>query len=180
LEAQQHTFCSHFKRVFKQNFRPKSRTRVCLRRLGAPLPNPCVVIPTYYYNFVEFVSSIRYILFRSKKKPSNYNKCSAFASSALLHLFFNSNSVSFVERGRKNISSPRAGYPIYATGPNNLISYFLTQRWLPRRCPWPRERPRGQFLKSLALASNPPCPQKLACPRSRTAAFCFLLSHKFL
>jgi len=33
---------------------------------------------------------------------------SAFASFALLHLFFNSNSVTFVEGGRKNISCPRA------------------------------------------------------------------------
>jgi len=43
-----------------------------------------------------------------KKETSNYSKCSAFASFALLHLFFNLNSVSFVERGRKNISCPRA------------------------------------------------------------------------
>jgi len=39
-----------------------------------------------------------------KKETSNY----AFASSALLQLFFNSNSVSFVEGGCKNISCPRA------------------------------------------------------------------------
>jgi len=43
-----------------------------------------------------------------KKDPSIYIKCSAFASSALLHLLFNSNSVSLVEEGRKNISCPRA------------------------------------------------------------------------
>jgi len=42
-----------------------------------------------------------------KKEPSNYNKCSAFASSALLHLSFNLNSVSFIEGGRKNISCLR-------------------------------------------------------------------------
>jgi len=42
------------------------------------------------------------------KEPSNFSKCSAFTSSALLHLFFNSNFVSFVEGGRKNISCPRA------------------------------------------------------------------------
>jgi len=37
-------------------------------------------------------------------------------------------------------------------------------------------------VKSLALvlASNPASPRKLAYPRSRTAAFCFLLSHTFL
>jgi len=43
-----------------------------------------------------------------KKEPSHYSTSSAFASSALLHLFFNSISVSFVEGGRKNISCPRA------------------------------------------------------------------------
>jgi len=42
------------------------------------------------------------------KESSNYSKCSAFACSALLHLSFNSNSVSFVEGGRKNISCLRA------------------------------------------------------------------------
>jgi len=85
----------------------------CLRRLGA-LP----VTSSYYYNFVEFVSSDKRILFRSsdkcvlsvsdsQKEPSNGSKCCAFASSTLLHLYFNSNSVSFVEGGRKNISCPR-------------------------------------------------------------------------
>ena len=29
------------------------------------------------------------------------------------------------------------------------------QRWSPRGRPWPRERPRGHILKSLALASKP-------------------------
>jgi len=43
-----------------------------------------------------------------KKETSNYCKCSSFGSSALLHLFFNSNSVSFAEGGRKNISCSRA------------------------------------------------------------------------
>jgi len=43
-----------------------------------------------------------------KKETSNYSNCSAFASSALLHLLFNSNSVSFVEGERKNIFCPRA------------------------------------------------------------------------
>jgi len=43
-----------------------------------------------------------------KKQISNYCKCSAFASSALLHLSFYSNPVSFVEGERKNISCPRA------------------------------------------------------------------------
>jgi len=43
-----------------------------------------------------------------KKQPSKYSKFSAFVSSALFDLLFNSNSVSFVEGGHKNISYPRA------------------------------------------------------------------------
>jgi len=46
--------------------------------------------------------------YSAKKETSNYYKYFAFASSALLYLFFNSNSVSFVEGGRKNTSCPRA------------------------------------------------------------------------
>jgi len=50
------------------------------------------------------------------KKTSNYSKCSAFASYALLHLFFNSSSVSFVEGGAQKYSLPQgAGYPSYST-----------------------------------------------------------------
>jgi len=43
-----------------------------------------------------------------KKGTSNYSEYSAFASSALSHLFFYSNSVNFVEVERKNISCPKA------------------------------------------------------------------------
>ena len=32
--------------------------------------------------------------------------------------------------------------------------YRIHQRWSPRGRPWPRGRPRGQILKSLALASK--------------------------
>ena len=50
------------------------------------------------------------------------------------------------------------------------------QRWSPRGRPWPRGRPRGHILKSLALASKPQVlglglglealgPRKLPCPR---------------
>ena len=34
------------------------------------------------------------------------------------------------------------------------------QKWSPRGRPWPRGRPRGHILKSLASS-----PRKLACPR---------------
>ena len=55
--------------------------------------------------------------------------------------------------------------------------YFgCVQRWSPRGRPWPRGRPRGHILKSLALASKPQVlglslglealgPRKLPCPR---------------
>jgi len=43
-----------------------------------------------------------------KKEQDNYSKCSAFASSALLHLFFTLNSVVFDDGERKNISCSRA------------------------------------------------------------------------
>jgi len=41
-----------------------------------------------------------------KEEKSNYSKCFIFASFALLHLSFNSNSGSFVEGGRKYILAP--------------------------------------------------------------------------
>jgi len=75
---------------------------------GSSAPNPRVVTPTYYYNFVEFIFSWKMRFIPLKKETSNYSKCSAFASFALFHLFFNSSSLSFVEGGRKNISCPRA------------------------------------------------------------------------
>jgi len=71
-----------------------------LRRLGVGPPDPRVVTSSYYYKFVESVSSDKCI-FSAQKEPSNYSKCCAFTSFTLLHLYFNSNSVSFVEGGRK-------------------------------------------------------------------------------
>jgi len=46
-----------------------------------------------------------------KKETSNYSKCSAFASSALFHLFFNSKSVSFVEGGARIFFAPGRRVP---------------------------------------------------------------------
>ena len=36
-----------------------------------------------------------------------------------------------------------------------LFPLSAEQRWSPRGRPWPRGRPRGHILKSLALASKP-------------------------
>jgi len=58
--------------------------------------------------FVEFVSSAKCVLFRSKKNQVTTANILLLLFPSLLHHFFNSNSVSFVERGRKNISCPRA------------------------------------------------------------------------
>ena len=35
-----------------------------------------------------------------------------------------------------------------------IFEIIIYQRWSPRGRPWPRGRPRGQILKSLALASK--------------------------
>jgi len=59
------------------------------------------------------------------KKETSIYRCSAFASSVLLHLFFNSNSVSFVEGRRENISCPGAqgtlATPLFA---HNFFVYY--------------------------------------------------------
>ena len=55
-----------------------------------------------------------------------------------------------------------------------ILLHSNYQRWGPRGRPWPRGRPRGHILKSLALASKPQVlglgleassPRKLPCPR---------------
>jgi len=76
---------------------------------GGSAPSPRVVTPaSYCYNFVESVSSTKCVCNLQKKKKNNYIKCSAFASFALLHLLFTSNSVVCVDGERKNVSCPRA------------------------------------------------------------------------
>ena len=47
----------------------------------------------------------------------------------------------------------------------------IEQRWSPRGRPWPRGRPRGQILKSLALASRPQVLENWPVLGSRTALF---------
>ena len=51
----------------------------------------------------------------------------------------------------------------------------LKQRWSPQGRPWPRGRPRGQILKSLALASRPQVLENWPVLGSRTAVFFELL-----
>ena len=45
------------------------------------------------------------------------------------------------------------------------------QRWSLQGLPWPRGRPRGQILKSLALASKPQVLENCPILGSRTALF---------
>jgi len=47
-----------------------------------------------------------------KKEPSNYSKCSAFASFALLHLFFNSNSEVYLKGTQEYFLLQGAGYTL--------------------------------------------------------------------
>ena len=79
--------------------------------------------------------------------------------------------------------------PYYSCYSKRLYIYiriyiYIYQRWSPRGRPWPRGRPRGHILKSLALASKVKSlalasrPQVLEnCPvlGSRTALFFELL-----
>ena len=51
----------------------------------------------------------------------------------------------------------------------------IRQRWSPRGRPWPRGRPRGHILKSLALASRPQVLENWPVLGSRTAVFFELL-----
>ena len=54
-----------------------------------------------------------------------------------------------------------------------MLSYGKWQRWSPRGRPWPRGRPRGHILKSLALAlaSRPQVLENWPVLGSRTARF---------
>ena len=54
---------------------------------------------------------------------------------------------SFYDRPSQPISV--IWFAVSCRGPKN---YTVYQRWSPRGRPWPRGRPRGQILKSLALA----------------------------
>ena len=49
------------------------------------------------------------------------------------------------------------------------------QRWSPRGRPWPQGRPRGQILKSLALATKPQVLENWPVLGSRTTLFFELL-----
>ena len=49
----------------------------------------------------------------------------------------------------------RLAYFAFFTFDHLLTFIKINQRWSPRGRPWPRGRPRGHILKSLALASKP-------------------------
>jgi len=61
-------------------------------------PDSHVVTLTYYYNFIEFVPSIKCVSLNSKKDKMTF-VCYIVTFSALLHLFFTSNSADFMTGG---------------------------------------------------------------------------------
>jgi len=99
-------FCGKTVKIVSASGDP-SLNSVSLRRLEDPPPYPRVVTPVYYYNFIELVSSGKYILFHSRK-----NQVTTANDQPLLLQHFCTyvliQTVSFVEGGRKNISCPRA------------------------------------------------------------------------
>jgi len=80
-------------------FWKKDAKKSSQRRVLCP-PDPRVVTSAYYYNFVKFISSAKWGILLSKQ-----NKFCIFQ---ILQLFFTPNSVTFVDKRRKNISCPRA------------------------------------------------------------------------
>jgi len=80
LEAHQHTFCSHLKRILCRNLDKnmlknayflEKKHKNCLSVGGStpepPLaPRPCVLALAYYYNFVKIISSTKCGLLPSK------------------------------------------------------------------------------------------------------------------
>ena len=91
-----------------------------------------------------------------------------------MHFFFKQKNAGdqFIFREKSNLSSHFSSKSLV---PLQIIlsSYaHAYQRWSPRGRPWPRGRPQGHVLKSLALASKPQVlglealgPRKLPCPR---------------
>jgi len=74
---------------------------------GAPPPDPRVVVSAYYYNFVEFMSNAECVLLPSKKnKITTVNV--RFLLLSHLSRIFHFKLCTFFDRGRKNISCPRA------------------------------------------------------------------------
>ena len=66
-------------------------------------------------------------------------------------------------------------FPFCAGNRHLRVYAYNSQRWSPRGRPWPRGRPRGHILKSLALASRPQVLENWPVLGSRTALFFELL-----
>jgi len=78
----------------------KKKTVKIASASGASPPNPIVVTPAYYYKFIKLFLSLN-----AGYYPTNKRKIVAvnvlFASFILLHLFFTSNSIFYVDGGCK-------------------------------------------------------------------------------
>jgi len=90
----------------------------------APPPDPHVVTLTYYYNFIEFVSCVKCVSLTSKKDRVT-RTCSAVTFSALLHLFFISNSADFMTGAQVYFLPQGSGYPSYAIALRVVPAQYL-------------------------------------------------------
>jgi len=100
--AHQHTFCSHLKHFLSRNLYQSMLKNayflktvknclsvwadsVGLQRLGDPHPDPHIVTPAYYYNFVKFIFSTKCVLLLSKKRTifTSSNFCAYFSLQTL-------------------------------------------------------------------------------------------------
>ena len=77
----------------------------------------------------------------------------------------------FKRSSRRRRSSLLIQQEIYRSNNVNNNTGDNYQRWSPRGRPWPRGRPRGHILKSLALASRPQVLENWPVFGSRTALF---------
>jgi len=98
LGAHQHTFSSIFNVFLSRNLDQSMYNN------GSD-PRPCIVTPTYCYNFVVCVSRTKLVQLLSKQNKSNNSKCFAFAP--IFYLL-----CSFCRWGRNSIFFlTGAGYP---------------------------------------------------------------------
>jgi len=89
---------------------------------GAPSPDPRVVTVAYYYNLVEFVSSVKCVsLFSEKDKMTTVHVLLLL----LPHFctYFSLQTLQILRRGAQKYFLPQgAGYPSYAT----VLAYLNT------------------------------------------------------
>jgi len=83
---------------------------VCHRRLGILPPDPRFLLPPAITTVSNSFLALNMVYY-PKKGQNTYSKCSAFASTALLHLFFIKNFVVFVEGSARIFLAPGRKVP---------------------------------------------------------------------